>query len=86
MDRGLKIRYSANSESFRFIPTKRTPKTKITCIINAVNLLGQKLAERKEVKLFVDQPVSLQLEIRRENEKKFHSDYCFVSQVFAFLR
>lgn len=53
MDKSQKIRYSTNSGSFRFIPTKRTPKTKVSCnIINVFNLLGEKLAERKEVKLF----------------------------------
>lgn len=75
MDRSQKIRYSTNSASFRFIPTKRTPQTKITRnFVNIVDVLGQKLAERKEVKLFIDQPVSLHLEIWRENQKKVHSD------------
>lgn len=57
------MRYFSTSGSFRFIPTKRNPQTKSTCnIINVVNLLGQKLAEREEVSAFVDQPLSLQLE------------------------
>lgn len=68
MEKSQKIR-STNSGSLRLTPRKKPLQTKIKCnVMNIVNLLSQKLAERKEVKLFI--ACELQLEIWRENKGK----------------